>query len=144
MNDPQVSAYTEATIHLLWSELIFNSETGASAITSYSLEWDQGSSSFVSIIGDPSPSLALTHQISGLATGAPYVFRLRAKNRHGWGDYSSNVTLIPAGSPSTPDPVITAIDNVYVRFSWTEPASNGADITAYYLWILKADGFTLA
>ena len=51
---------------------------------------------------------------------------------------------MPAGPPSTPDPVITAIDNVYVRFSWTAPASNGADITAYYLWILKADGFTLA
>ena len=52
--------------------------------------------------------------------------------------------MVPAGPPSTPDPVMTAIDNVYVRFSWSEPASNGATITAYTLYILKADGFTLA
>ena len=52
--------------------------------------------------------------------------------------------MIPAGAPEKPDPVTTVIDNVYVRFSWTAPESNGANIDAYNLWILKADGFTLA
>ena len=51
--------------------------------------------------------------------------------------------MTPAGRPSTPDPVNTEIDNVYVRFSWTKPAENGATITGYRLWILKEDGFSL-
>ena len=143
MNDPQVSVYTKTTITLIWSPLVFNSETGASPITSYSLEWDQGTGSFVSLVGDPSLSVALTHQVTGLTTGTAYQFRLRAKNKHGWGEYSSTISAKPAGPPDPPAPVVTSIDNIYVRFSWSEPANNGAEITGYYLWILKADGFTL-
>ena len=52
--------------------------------------------------------------------------------------------MVPAGPPDTPDPVSTEIDNIYVRFTWTKPAENGAEITSYSLSILKADGFTLA
>lgn len=144
MHDPHVVSYTKTGVTLSWAELLFTSETGGSPITSYSLEWDQGSSPFVSLIGDPANSLALTYTITGLATGLPYRFRLRARNIHDWGQYSNTVTVVPAGPPDTPASVSTVIDNIYVRFSWTEPETNGADITAYKVWILKADGFTLA
>lgn len=144
MHDPVVASYTENSITLTWEELLFNSENGASPITSYSLEWDQGTDTFVSLIGDPANSLAVTYQVSSLMIGSPYKFRVRARNTHGWGPYSNTITMVPAGVPDIPSPVSTAIDNVYVRFSWDEPATNGAEIIAYRLWILSADGFTLA
>ena len=46
--------------------------------------------------------------------------------------------------PDATDPVVTVIDNVYVRFSWNLPANNGSPVTAYNLYILKEDGFSLA
>ena len=143
--DPEVSAYTMTSITLTWPELLFNNENGASSITSYSLEWDQGTGSFTSLIGDPVNSLATSYEVTGLTTGSPYAFRLTARNKHGWSEsYSNTVTWSPAGPPGTPDPVTTEIDNIYVRFSWEEPETNGAEIISYSLSILKADGFTLA
>ena len=144
MHDLQVSSYTATSITLSWAELLFDSETGASPITSYSLEWDQGNGNFASLLGDPTNSLARTYQVTGLTTAKSYQFRGRARNKHDWGPYSNTLSMVPAGKPATPDPITTVIDNVYVRFSWDEPAINGAAITAYNLYILKADGFTLA
>ena len=145
MHDPETISYSTTSITLTWAELLFNNENGASPIISYSLEWDQGTDSFISLIGDPSNSLATTYYVSDLSTGTPYTFRLIAKNTHGWGTvYSDTLTVIPAGPPNAPDPVSTEIDNIYVRFTWDEPENNGADITSYTLSILKADGFTLA
>jgi hypothetical protein len=82
--------------------------------------------------------------VASLTPGTQYKFRLRARNTFGFGAYSNILTMIPAGPPSTPDPVTATIDNVYVRFSWAAPASNGAAISNYFLWILKIDGFSLA
>jgi hypothetical protein len=79
---------------------------------------------------------------SGLTAGYPYEFRLRAKNIHGWGPYSTVLKVIPSTVPSLMPPVTTAVNNIYVKFSWTAPFSNGADITAYNIEILKSDGIT--
>jgi hypothetical protein len=35
-----------------------------------------------------------------LTPGTIYKFRLRARNTHGWGPYSSTVSMIPADKPS--------------------------------------------
>jgi len=63
MNDPVEGAATSASkIVLTWAALVTADETGASAITSYSLEWNQGTAgAWVSLLGDPTPSTALTH-----------------------------------------------------------------------------------
>lgn len=66
---PEASTFTETSITLTWAELLFSDENGASAVTSYSLEWDQGIGNFVSLIGDPVASLAATYQVTGLTTG---------------------------------------------------------------------------
>ena len=52
MYDPQVSTYTTTEISLTWQQLLFNNENGASPITFYSLEWDQGTSNFVPLNGE--------------------------------------------------------------------------------------------
>ena len=85
MGDPQVTSYTTTTINLSWAELLFDSENGASAITSYKLEWDQGTGNYDTLIGDPVNSLATTLEVTGLTAGQPYSFRLTARNEHGWG-----------------------------------------------------------
>ena len=62
MGDPQVTSYTTTTITLSWAELLFDNENGASAITSYKLEWDQGTGNYDTLIGDPVNSLATTFE----------------------------------------------------------------------------------
>jgi titin len=146
MSPPTITALTMSSIALSWDQFVFDADTGASPIVSYSLEWDQGADSgFFSLLGDPSDSLALTWQIdSGLSQGEPYQFRVRAKNTHGWGDYSDVVTAIPASPPGKPDAVTVEIDNIYVKISWDEPLLNGAAIDAYKVIIVGSDGLTWA
>lgn len=141
----EVTDLTMTSIELTWPELVFNDDTGATPILSYSLEWDQGTGAFVSLLGEGAASLALTYSItSGLTTGDPYQFQVRAQNVHGWGDYSDIITAIPASPPDQPDAVTTEIDNIYVKITWTQPPTNGADIDAYTVIIASGDGLTWA
>lgn len=43
MNDPVQSSTTKDQIVVTWSALTQNAQTGASPITSYQLDWNQGS-----------------------------------------------------------------------------------------------------
>ena len=73
MPAPEVSDLTMTSIELIWSELVFDQDTGGTPVLSYSLEWDQGTGAFVSLVGEGSASLDLTYSITGgLTTGHPY------------------------------------------------------------------------
>jgi hypothetical protein len=95
ITNPTEGSLTSATVvQVNWATLISASEIGGSSITSYSLEWND-TGSWVSLIGGNPDSLLITHTIStGLTTGKTYNFRLRAKNAHGWGDYSDIVSIV--------------------------------------------------
>ena len=97
-----MTAFTSTSLTLTWSELLFDVETGAQDILSYSLEYDQGNGNFISLIGGVSQadSLATTYTIdSDLTAGQSYMFRVVAKNTHGWGEYSDETEGIPASPP---------------------------------------------
>jgi hypothetical protein len=62
----------------VWSALTSTSDTGASAITSYNLEWDQGTGTWAEVVGFTTPYTTLTYSKSGLTAGTSYKFRLKA------------------------------------------------------------------
>jgi len=68
-------------------------ETGGTlSITSYNLDmWD--GVAWVELTGVSSDFVLATFTKSSLTTGTDYLFRVRAKNIHGFGEYSDQVTI---------------------------------------------------
>jgi len=114
-------------------------EDGGSAVTSYHLQYDDASGgvTWTDLIGLSPDSLALTYTVSSSVTaGATYLFRYRAKNIHGWGDYSSTLSLLAASVPSAPAAPTTSNEDTSVKISWAVPSSNGGSaITGYHILI---------
>lgn len=96
MTVPQRGDSTSTTqIEIFW-DTIDSPQDGDSDVTSYSLEWDVGSSgeTWLREIGYLSNSLVTTITITdNLLVGHEYQFRLRAKNIWGWGVYSETVII---------------------------------------------------
>jgi hypothetical protein len=42
------------------------------------------------------------------------------------------------------DPIVTVIDNIYVKLSWSQPAENGAVITRYLIEIANSNYISFA
>jgi len=67
------------------------------------LQWDEGSLgvSWADLAGFSTASTASTFTVTtGITSGSDYQFRVRAKNIHGWGEFSSILTIQAAGTPS--------------------------------------------
>jgi hypothetical protein len=75
--------------------------TGGSGITSYNLQWDQGTGTFgVDLTGISTNYTGTTHtQTAGVVAGTAYQFRYRAANNLGWSGYSAAVSILAAEVP---------------------------------------------
>lgn len=141
MNAPSKALTSTSTqLDIVWSAITANADTGASPITSYSLEWDQGTNTYDDLVGFTAPDTSLSYSKSGLVAGTLYKFRLRAENALGWGPYSTVVSMTPSGVPSQMAAVTTAVVGSSVKISWTPPTTNGATITAYKIVIVTNGG----
>ena len=99
MNAPTLGSLTTASLlEVVWQPITLSTQTGGEPILSYSLEQWNGTA-FVSLIGDPTDSLLLYFNVTGVSVGTSYQFRLRALNTIGWGPYSSVVSLTPVDVP---------------------------------------------
>jgi large repetitive protein len=137
------SATSDTQIELTWAALASVSSSGGATITSYALEWDEGSGTgnFVVLRGEPSADTTTAYLLTtGVTAGAPYVFRLRASNALGWGAYSPTTTVTPSSVPAAMAAPTTAASSVYAQVSWAPPDDNGAAVTAYRVLIRKGDG----
>jgi hypothetical protein len=82
-------------------------------------------------------STGRTYTATGLTNGATYQFRVRARNKIGWGPYSNIVTASPRATvPSAPRALTATVGNGVgsgrVRLTWTAPAeTGGVPITDY-------------
>ena len=67
---------TRATkIQTNWTALTTAAETGSSTILSYHLQWDQGTNTWVDLVGHPSNSLLTSYTVSsGVSGGTTYKF----------------------------------------------------------------------
>ena len=62
-----------------------------------------------------------------------------ARNAYGSGQYSSEITILSAQVPETPDPPTTAISGSYVIIDWNAPVSGGSSISSYTVYIMTSD-----
>jgi hypothetical protein len=124
----------QAQIKVDWDTTSSSFDNGGSAVTAYNLQWDSGSggSSWVDLVGSTPASTALTFTVStGVVSGTSYLFRVRAANVYGWGDFSITPTTVKAAAePGKVLSVSTTIDEAtgYLKISWLPPQSNGDPI----------------
>jgi hypothetical protein len=89
MPDVTITSFTDIEIIITWASLTGTS-TGNSAITSYNLFWNAGTSTSAdTLVID---SLTNTYTFSGLTGGSTYIFSVRAKNIYGYGAFSNEVS----------------------------------------------------
>jgi len=131
------STSTTSSLVIEWTALL-TSEAGYADASSYNLYWDAGTAgaSYVSLVGETSASLLTTYTVSTLVTeGNDYLFKVRAKNVHGWGDFSTVATVTASSVPGTPSAASTAFDsNGDIVVTFSAPTFNGQDISAYLIW----------
>lgn len=139
---PSYSARTATTIDLTWDALTTNAQTGGLTILSYILEYDQGTSTWTTLQGDPTDSTLTTYSLTGLTAGTAYAFRVTAQNDIGNGPTSSEVSITPMAVPDTPSAPTVTLDEPYAKISWSAPTDNGSTITAYTITIIQSDGST--
>lgn len=90
---------TVVEIQIDWTALSTSAETGGSAITSYELQWNQGSAvdEYVALVGSSSDYTDMSYTISsGLTEGETYTFKILAKNRWGSGEFSTTTSVVAA------------------------------------------------
>jgi hypothetical protein len=88
----------EAQIEVLIDPVTAN---GGSAIQSYSVEINDGTG-FKSYVGDLADNLSLDTIATELSSGVMHNLRYRAKNVHGWSDYSPSELIVANTLPSKP------------------------------------------
>lgn len=112
----RLTTSTATRFELDWAALT-GSSTGGSAILSYFLEWDSGSTgaTWSPIVGQSPFSTATTYSVtgnsSGLTAGATYGFRVSAYNIFGWGTTSTASYLKAYQKPSAIASVTTSVNS---------------------------------
>lgn len=128
---------------MLWSDI---SDTGGSPLTSYHLQYKRSTSStWIDVQGLSPFNTDLEGKVlSGVDSGRDYDFRVRGRNIHGWGEWSSTTTLtassIPADILTMPSTILVGTK---VRIIWIPPLStggNGISIDEYKIQIADSSG----
>lgn len=118
---------------LAWSEPVMD---GGASITHYVLE--KRETSRLSWTVAASNIKGLYQKLTNLLPRDEYIFRVRAVNKYGMGDYLESEPVIarnpykPPSAPGTPE--ASQINKDSMVLSWTAPEqTGGADITGYHL-----------
>jgi hypothetical protein len=124
---------SETTITLTWTRLT-GMDTGGSSIIGYDVARWNRSSQMWDIIAELDD--VTTYADTGLANGATYYYRLRARNSEGPGGWSEDYAsaMILAGGPDEPVLAGEALDPLSIRLTWVAPDNDGGSpITDYSL-----------
>ena len=136
-------------IEVYWSALTAP-ENGDSEVLTYNVQWDQGTGEFVELVGESSSWLGLAHIEDGLDDfeGLSFEFKIRARNKWGWGAYSATKSVVCATVPARPDMVVTEIDPTEGGFkiTWVAPDYRGEVVTNYtvQVWSKTDDDWVLS
>lgn len=114
--------------------------TGGARIVSYNLQIDLtggGSGPWL----DAKDSLDLTAELSPLIAGHYYFFRYRARNAHGWGDFSPISFVLLANKPDRLLPVQTINNGAMVDIKWAAtPNDRNSLVSEYRVTVQRSDG----
>jgi hypothetical protein len=128
-------ANTSATqISFTWND---GSSDGGAAVIDYSIYYDQSTSTWIELdnaIAIKSYTTSIT-----LIEGHTYAFKVKARNSVGYGELSSEVSILAAQIPEQPSAPTTTIDGDDVVITWDLPDINGSPITAYTITIRESD-----
>lgn len=131
-----LSSDTQLTIDLSDFTTSYN---GGSSVTSFEIQMATGCSGpFVSLVGYTSNYNAQTYtHTDGVIKGTTYRFRYRAKNVHGFGDFSPELEVLAATVPSSPPrPTLTSVSSTSISLSFSATTDNGGSpIISYELWV---------
>ncbi len=119
---------SHSSLDISWAALTSSSDTGGALdILEYEVLWDQGNSTSAIFLSN---TLALSRTLSsGVVAGTTYVFKYRARNIIGWGDYSPELSVLAASSPDPPaEPPSTTAHGLVVNIDWSAPVANGSPI----------------
>jgi hypothetical protein len=117
---------------------------GQDPITLYEVYWDAGSggTSWPLLVLQSAGRFTFTFtQASGVTPGVAYLFRYRASNQHGTGDWSPTATIYASAPPLAPGAATTSNDGTDVRVTWpASPSDRGSAVTSYTISFAHADG----
>ena len=108
-------------------------DNGGVAVIDYSISWDQGTSTYVSLATGVTLS---TYLKTGLTAGTTYKFKVSARNSIGTGSLSSEFSIVAATVSSSPAPPTTTYDGVTdtVLIDFNPPADDGGlAVTGYII-----------
>ena len=75
-----------------------------------------------------------------VVAGTLYRLRVKAKNKYGWGNPSSELEIYAATRPEAPAAPTTARNGISIRITWVPPDNNGLAIDQYEILIRQKDG----
>jgi hypothetical protein len=138
------STTSNTQIQIDWSAPVGTAD-GGSTILGYAIYTDSGTNqgTWTELAGETSLLNALTYtQTSNVAAGTTYYFKVKSRNKWGWGPFSTVSSILAATTPSQVTGVATQIDAATggITLAWAAPASNGGvAITSYTVEIRGSD-----
>lgn len=73
--------------------------------------------------------------LTGFNLGQTYIFKVKARNSFGFGDFSSPLTVLSAKTPEQPNAPLTLVSGDNVIVDWEEPEDNGSPIIGYRIYL---------
>lgn len=109
---------------------------GGSAITGYSVYWNQGTLAEASAPLTNTGALITFYTATGLTRGTSYKFKVLAQNVVNFGQPTSTITIIAAQAPGTPTNIVrlTNDSETSMQIGWSAPSDDGGSpLTLDYL-----------
>ena len=137
VDDLAATAASATAIDLKWTA----PGNGGSSITSYDLERKKASGSYT-LVSSTIAADAESYADSSLAPATAYIYRIRAVNGVGSGDWSNGVrATTPADVPEVVSTLAATVTSVTaIDLTWTAPGNGGSAITGYRLERKTASG----
>lgn len=111
------------------------------SILSYNIEWDDGSNgeTWSEVIGvfELYTDLEYLHT-AGVQSGVLYQIRIRAKNKHGWSEFSDILEVLAATEPSEPQVTSSIQDGLFTKLQWSLPNEYGSTVVEYEIKVQAA------
>ena len=132
---------TDKTLIMNWIA-ISGANAGNSPVIAYSLLWDAGNAG-ANTFTELTDALVTSFTVNGVQGGLTYRFKVRARNIYGYGPASDATSVVPQDAPgktAIPTVLLNSTVPTEVQVSWDQPNNHSADITAYEILFMKANG----
>jgi hypothetical protein len=115
------------------------------SILSYNLEYSLEPGIWVEMTGVSELYLGSELIFSeNIQSGLYYQVRIRSKNKHGWSEFSNELTIISATEPLEPQTTKSRQESLFSVLEWTMDNDHGAPILEYEVKIQAASSDMLA